>query len=162
MKDRLYKPEVYGEAKRKAAQHTLYTVLYRILQLLAPVTPHMTEEIYQAMYAEHVGQKSIHLTPWPKAGEITIDEEAEKEGELLMALITEIRREKAEKRKPLNTPIKLVKIYTGNSKYADALSRNKEDLAGTCKILKIEITAKKGEGKSVPQYSDVCFVSEYE
>ncbi len=162
VKDRLYKPEVYGEAKRKAAQHTLYTVLYRILQLLAPVTPHMTEEIYQAMYAEHVGQKSIHLTPWPKAGEITIDEEAEKEGELLMALITEIRREKAEKRKPLNTPIKLVKIYTGNSKYADALSRNKEDLAGTCKILKIEITAKKGEGKSVPQYSDVCFVSEYE
>ena len=34
-----------------AAQYTLYEVLYRILQLLAPVTPHLTEEIYQHMYA---------------------------------------------------------------------------------------------------------------
>ncbi|MCK4474394.1 valine--tRNA ligase, partial [Candidatus Bathyarchaeota archaeon] len=48
-KDRLYKPESYGEEKRKAAQHALYAVLYRVLQLLAPISPHLTEEIYQTM-----------------------------------------------------------------------------------------------------------------
>jgi predicted ribosome quality control (RQC) complex YloA/Tae2 family protein len=39
-----------------------------------------------------------------------VDEEAERKGDLVMALITEIRREKAERRKPLNSPIKRVKI----------------------------------------------------
>jgi valyl-tRNA synthetase len=39
VKDRLYRPEAYGEEKRKAAQHTLYSILFRILQLLAPITP---------------------------------------------------------------------------------------------------------------------------
>ncbi|MEM2320205.1 MAG: valine--tRNA ligase, partial [Candidatus Bathyarchaeia archaeon] len=90
VKDRLYKPEIHGEAKRKAAQKTLYEVLYRIIQLLAPITPHICEEIYQTIYAEHVGAKSIHLTSWPTVDPRRIDEAAEKEGDLVMALIAEI------------------------------------------------------------------------
>ncbi|MHA1710656.1 MAG: valine--tRNA ligase, partial [Candidatus Freyarchaeota archaeon] len=46
VKHRLYNPKVYGEEKKFAAQHTLYTALYKVLQLLAPITPHITEEIY--------------------------------------------------------------------------------------------------------------------
>ncbi|MEM3578686.1 MAG: valine--tRNA ligase [Candidatus Bathyarchaeia archaeon] len=161
VKDRLYKPEVYGEVKRKAAQYTLYMVLYRILQLLAPITPHITEEIYQHMYAEHVGVKSIHLTPWPEADTSKMNEKAEKEGELLIALITEIRRDKAERRKPLNAPIKLVKVYAGNNDYVKVLEENVEDLIGTCKISKLEILSQKGEGRQVPQYPELIFTSEY-
>jgi valyl-tRNA synthetase len=162
VKDRLYKPELYGEAKKKAAQYTLYTVFYRIIQLLAPIISHTTEEIYQNMYAEHVGQKSIHLTPWPKTDVSKIDEMAEKEGDLLVALITEIRREKAEKRKPLNSPIKRVKVYAGNNELANILLKNMEDITGTCKILEMEVSPEKGEGRQVPQYLKVSFVSEYE
>ncbi|MDH7606551.1 MAG: valine--tRNA ligase [Candidatus Bathyarchaeota archaeon] len=162
VKDRLYKPELYGEAKRKAAQQTLYTVLYRIIQLFAPVTPHITEEIYQPVYAEHVGKKSIHLTPWPEADLSKIDEEAEREGDLLIALITEIRRDKAEKRKPLNMSIKLVKIYAENNNYAKIIEENREDLVGTCKVLRLEILPGKGGGRQLSQYPEVSFTSEYE
>jgi valyl-tRNA synthetase len=162
VKDRLYKPEVYGEAKRKAAQHVLYTVLYRILQLLAPITPHTTEEIYQHIYAEHVGTKSVHLTPWPQADKGKIDEKAEKEGDLLVAVITEIRRDKAEKRKPLNTPIKLVRIYAANGEFAKILAENREDIIGTCKIQNLEILPEKGEGRQVPQFPEVSFTANYD
>ena len=161
VKDRLYKSRVYGENKRKAAQYTLYTVLYRIIQLLAPITPHTTEEIYQTIYAEDIGQESIHLTPWPKPDMEKIDEEAEKKGGLVMAVITEIRREKAEKRKPLNAPIKRVKLYAGNSEFASILSENKEDIAGTCKISKIEILFEKGGGRKVQGIPEISFISEY-
>ncbi|MDW8022683.1 MAG: valine--tRNA ligase [Nitrososphaerota archaeon] len=161
VKDRLYKPQIYGESKRKAAQQTLYKVLYRIIQLLAPITPHMCEEIYQTMYAENVGVKSIHLTSWPTVDPGRVDEAAEKEGDLVMALIAEIRREKAEKRKPLNAPIKKVKVYSGNNEYASILTRNKEDILGTCKILQIEILPEKGGGRQLPQYAEVSFTSEY-
>jgi valyl-tRNA synthetase len=164
VKDRLYKPELYGEAKRKAAQHTLYTVLYRIIQLLAPITPHITEEIYQHMYAEHVGKKSIHITPWPEADPAKIDEEAEKAGDLLAALIAEIRRDKAEKRKPLNASIKLVRVYAENAEHAKIIEKNKEDVAGTCKISKLEVLPQKseGEGRQVPQYPELSFTAQYD
>jgi len=162
VKDRLYKAELYGEAKRKAAQYTLYTVLYRILQLLAPITPHITEEIYQTMYAEHVGAKSLHLTRWPTVDPSRFDEAAEKEGDLIVALVAEIRREKAEKRKPLNAIIKRVKVYAGSSEYADILARNSEDILGTSKISEITILPEKGEGRQVPQYVEVSFTTEYE
>jgi valyl-tRNA synthetase len=162
VKDRLYKPEIYGEARRKAAQYTLYTVLYRILQLLAPVIPHITEEIYQHMYVEHVGIKSIHLTSWPKPDQGRIDEEAEKVGDLLVALIAEIRRDKAERRKPLNAPIKLVRVYAGNAERAKLIEENKEDVIGTCKILRLEILSQKGEGKYLSQHPELSFIAEYD
>jgi len=161
VKDRLYKPELYGEEIKNAVQDTLYTVLYRIIQLLAPITPHITEEIYQTMYAEDMRQKSLQLAPWPKLDLGKIDEEAEKKGELVMAVITEIRREKAEKRKPLNTPIKRVKIYGGKSEFARIISENKEDIVGTCKISQLEILSAKGNGRHVQEIPEISFISEY-
>ncbi len=160
VKDRLYKPEIYGE-KRKAAQYTLYTVFYRILQLLAPTTPHLTEEIYQTMYAEDKGYKSLHLSPWPKLDEKRISEEAEKHGDLIMAVITEVRREKAEKRMPLNTQIKKLTIYVGEKDMAETIMANSEDIVGTCKVAKIEVLPKEGEGREIEPYSNLRFVTEY-
>ena len=161
VKDRLYKPELYGEKIRKGVQYTLYTVLYRIIQLLAPIIPHITEEIYQTMYAEDVGQKSLQLVLWPKPDLGKIDEEAEKKGGLVMAVITEIRREKAEKRKPLNTPIKKVKIYGGKSEFAHIISENREVIVGTCKISQLEILSEKGKGRKVQEIPEISFISEY-
>jgi len=161
VKDRLYKPELYGEGKKKAVQFTLYNVLYRIIQLLAPISPHITEEVYQAMYAGEMGQKSIHLTPWPKPDTKRIDEEAEKKGGLAIAVITEIRREKAEKRKPLNAPISKVEIYTENKEFVSILNENKEDIAGTCKISEIKILPEKGEGRRIKEFPEISFISEY-
>jgi valyl-tRNA synthetase len=161
VKDRLYKPELYGEETRRGVQFTLYTVLHRIIQLLAPITPHITEEIYQTMYAEDMGQKSLQLMLWPKPDIGKIDDEAEKKGELVMAVITEIRREKAEKRKPLNAPIKRVKIYAGKSEFARIISENKEDIVGTCKIAQLEILSEKGGGRKVQEIPEISFISEY-
>jgi len=161
VKDRLYKPETYGKEKTEAAQFTLYTVLYRIIQLLAPIIPHVTEEIYQAIYAENMGQKSLQLTRWPKPEMERIDEDAEKGGDLVMSLITEIRRDKAEQRKPLNTPIKRLKIYSGSSKFARIFSDNKGDIAGACKIEQLEILAEKGKGRQLQEIPTISFVSEY-
>jgi valyl-tRNA synthetase len=161
VKDRLYKPEVYGEAKKKAVQLTLYNVLYRVIQLLAPISPHITEEIYEAIYKEEVDEKSLQLTPWPEPDTKRIDEDAERKGDAVMAVITEIRREKAEKRKPLNAQIKRLKLYAGKSEFARTLSENKEDIAGTCKITHMEILAEKGKGRQVPENPAISFVSEY-
>ena len=160
-KDRLYKPEFYGEEKRKAAQYTLYTVLYRVLHLLAPITPHITEEIYQMMYAEEKGYRSIHLSAWPTLDEKRMDEEAEKHGDLIMAVITEVRREKAENRMPLNTQIKKLTIYAGGKDTAEIIMEGRRDISGTCKVADIEIVPEEGEGREIKPYSNIRFIAEY-
>lgn len=161
VKHRLYKPETYGESKRKAAQHTLYLAIYRILQLLAPIIPHTTEEIYQTLYAEDKRHLSIHVSPWPVPDKTLMDEEAERCGDLIIAVIEEIRRDKAEKKKPLNTLMKNVTIYAGTAESARILNLAQESIIGTCKIAKMKILAQKGKGKEVRDYPNVRFVAEY-
>ena len=122
VKDRLYNPEsAMVKPKKLAAQYTLYEVLYRMLQLLAPVAPHLTEEIYQHMFAENKGFESLQVSPWPKFNAALVDEEAEKNGDLIIAIIGEVRHDKAEKKLPLNAPIKNLIIYAGNEENAKVI-----------------------------------------
>ncbi len=161
IKHRLYKPEEYGEEKQRAAQETLYTAIYRILQILAPITPHITEEIYRLMYAEDKKHASIHISPWPEPEEANINKEAEKHGDLVMSVIEEIRREKAEQSVPLNAVIKKLTIHTGSKQRAQMLDLAVEDIQGTCKIEKITVLSAEGEGREVQEYPNIRFVAEY-
>jgi len=161
VKHRLYKPEEYGEKGKRATQYALYTAIYRTLQLLAPISPHITEEIYQLMYAEDKKHKSIHVSPWPTPAKERIDEEDEKKGDLIIAVIGEVRRGKAEKKVSLNAPIKKLTIYAGSKKNAQILNQAQEDIAGTCKIEKIEISPAKGKGREVKGYPNIRFRAEY-
>lgn len=161
VKDRLYRLETHGEAKKVAAQYTLYEGLYRILQLLSPITPHLTEEIYQAMYASHKGFKSLQVSSWPKFEQALVDEEAEKRGDLIIAVITAIRREKAEKRMPLNAEIKKLTVYATDMKTAEMIREGEGDITGTCKITSLKVFAETGSGREVTQYPEVRFVAEY-
>lgn len=160
VKDRLYKPELYGEEKKKAAQYTLYTVMHRILQLLSPIIPHVTEEIYQIMYTEEKDCKSIQLSPWPKPEKKRLDEEAEKQGDLIIAVITEVRREKSEKHLPLNSQVRRLTVYAGEETFGKMIEQGREDICGTVKVASIEILPKKGDGRTVDPY-DIHFVAEY-
>jgi len=57
--------------------------------------------------------------------------------------------------------VKKLTIYAGDEERADALREGSSDIAGTCKVEKIEFRACKGDGRPVSQGSDVCFVAEY-
>jgi valyl-tRNA synthetase len=162
VKDRLYRPETHGEAKKVAAQQTLYEVLYRVLQLLSPVTPHLTEEIYQVMYSEYKGYKSLQLSPWPEFNQAFSDDQAEENGDFIIAVIGEVRREKAEKRLPLNTQIKKLTVYAGDAKMAEIIKEGNVDIAGTCKVSNLEVLSKKGSGRELAEYPEVTFITEYE
>ena len=81
----------------------------------------MTEEIYQYMFLEGKGYKSLQVSHWPKFNTALVNEEAEKNGDLIIAIMGEIRHDKAEKKMPLNAPIKNMTIYAGNPETADII-----------------------------------------
>ncbi|MGD0204383.1 MAG: valine--tRNA ligase [Candidatus Bathyarchaeia archaeon] len=162
IKDRLYRQEVQGETKRQAAQQTLYEVLYRILQLLTPVTPHLAEEIYQNMYAEDKGFKSLQISPWPRFNQDMVDKNVEEQGDKVIALINEVRRKKAEQQLPLNVPTLSLTIYTGSQANADIITASKDDIAGTLKVTgNFNIIPEAGCGKEVAQFPGVIPVATF-
>jgi valyl-tRNA synthetase len=160
VKDRLYRAETFGEAQKRGAQHALYETLYTVLQLLAPVIPHVTEEIYQAMYAEAKGCASLQLSPWPEH-EAWVDEGAEERGEVIVALISAVRREKAEKHLSLNTQIKKLTVCVENKEAADAIKSGSGDIIGACKVENLEVNTAKGVGREVPECPNIRFTAEY-
>jgi valyl-tRNA synthetase len=159
VKDRLYRPERYGEEKKKAAQYTLHRVLERIVLLLAPIIPHVTEELYDALFVED-RQTSIHRLAWPRVDKMIVDEAVEKQGELIMAIITELRKEKAEKHLPLNTQVKKLTVYAKGKDTAEAINQGREDIEGTCKVTEMQILSQEGVGRKIEPYG-ISFISEF-
>lgn len=136
VKHRLYKPELYGEGSRKSAQHALYTALSDQLKLIAPIMPHVTEEIYQAFFAGKEGVKSIHVSQWP--GGILVDEEAEKAGDLLVSLLGEVRKLKTENKISLGKEVEKA-LVTVTAEQEKLLEPVLDDLKGAGKIRELEV-----------------------
>jgi len=96
VKDRLYNPEQRGKEQRESAQYALYNTILEILKLMAPFTPHITEEIYQLYFKDKESDESIHISLWPKYNSKFVDESAEKTGDLGVDIINSIRKFKSE------------------------------------------------------------------
>jgi valyl-tRNA synthetase len=151
------KHRLYGEGPEKtSAQWTLHYSVSRMLQLLAPTMPHITEEIYSTMYAEDESD-SIHVGGWPEVDESLIDEDVEKRGDLIVAVIRDIRREKNRLGIPLNTPIEDLELFAENPWESKALAVGLEDITKTMKAETLEIRDGGGGEFRVDGYPGVSF-----
>jgi len=153
IKHRLYSGEPEGEKSRRAAQQTLSLVLARILQLIAPICPHISESIYERLKLPEKS-RSIHETTWPSINLAFMSETYEKEGDLLVAVMSAIRRMKSDKGISLKTPIKKLGIYCQNNEH-DIIQRNSETILRTCNVdsLSIGELTEGQEGLPVEGYS---------
>ena len=136
VKYRLYTDSEEMADSKEAVQYTLKTVIETSLKLLAPLTPHFVDEIYQYLNDEGT---SIHKTAWPHVKEQLIDDEAEDTGKAAVNLIGDIRRFKSNSGMPLNTPIKSINVYTTQKELYINLNLLKEDIKGTMRIKNLEM-----------------------
>ncbi|MDO5738470.1 MAG: isoleucine--tRNA ligase [Eubacteriales bacterium] len=85
-RDRFWGPEM--TADKRAAYHTLYTVLVTLAKLVAPFTPFMSEMIYQNLVIseDENAPESVHLCSYPEAKAELIDRTLEQQ----MALVLDI------------------------------------------------------------------------
>jgi valyl-tRNA synthetase len=152
VKHRLYE----GGEGRRSAQAALHYAVKRILQLLAPVIPYITEEIYSYMYSRGEGD-SIHLTPWPKVNQGLIDPDAEEKGELIISVIRDLRREKNRRGIPLNRTIPHLTIYAEGERALEALRSGMNDIKETVKAQRFEVVRGSGGEVEVEGYPGVRF-----
>ena len=155
VKFRLYNDDI-SEKSRIAAKYTLKTVVETSLKLLAPVTPHFADEVYQYFESENIvenviGNKndgedtniaSVNTSIWPEIQEDLIDKSSEENGQLAIELIGEVRRFKSSSKIPLNVPLAELNIYS-NKKLKSILNEYVDAIKGTLKIKELSLN----EGK---------------
>ncbi|MCK5011303.1 MAG: class I tRNA ligase family protein, partial [Deltaproteobacteria bacterium] len=73
---------------RLATQHTMIEVLAASLQLLHPIMPFITEEIWQKL---PTAKESIMISPYPECDPEKIDEDAERKMTLIIDVVNNIR-----------------------------------------------------------------------
>ncbi|MDP3640258.1 MAG: valine--tRNA ligase [Nanoarchaeota archaeon] len=128
VKDRLYNPAIRGAEKRKSAQYTLDRTLLSILKMMAPVMPHITEEIYQHAFAKRENAKSIHIAAWPLAQPRWQDEQAELAGDLGIDIISAVRKWKAEQHVSLKEEIATLTLQSKEKGFAAMITSMQDDL----------------------------------
>ena len=101
VKNRIYNAK--GQ-KKKSAQYALYQSLLSILKLMAPITPFITEEIYQTYFKKTEKDKSIHLSQWPKTTKISKNT---KILDKFINILNKVRQAKSKAKKSMKAEISL-------------------------------------------------------
>lgn len=139
VKDRLYKPEIFGEDQKESASIALHYIFLNILKIFAPLMPYVTEELYSIIYGK---EKSIHITKWPESDNKLTDPKSEELGEMLCEIISKVRGYKTENKLSLGAQLcELTIIY--DQKLKDNLKSVESDLKSVTRASEI-----KWEGKA--------------
>ena len=77
---------------------------------MAPITPHITEEIYQLYFNKIDGAVSVHVSSWPEYDQSLIDEKSESIGDKLIEVIAKVRKYKSESQVSLKEPVKVLTL----------------------------------------------------
>ncbi len=109
-------------AGEESMEYALRTAHRTFLLLWAPILPHVTEELWQATYAEGTGTASqfdsVHTERWPTERGYDADLAA---GETAMAVISALRRYKSERQLPLNADLASVTVHGDVAGFEDAI-----------------------------------------
>lgn len=135
-----------GDADKLAAFATLYEVLTRFMEVLAPVLPFITEHIYQDLVARHHSnvETSVHHRDFPTAEESLIDrdlEEAMAHTREVVRLGRNLRKKEGHR---VRQPLRRLTVLTRDDRVAAAIDTHREVIAEELNIRQIEVSSDEG------------------
>lgn len=137
------KLRLYGDAGsaeyEDGARFALSIVLETVLKLFAPFLPHVTEEIWQHLFADTPWEHSLHREPWPEPDRRLRDPDAEALGALLVEIATAVRRYKSEHAMSLGVELKALALVPGETEMGDRLGEAHFDLRSVTRARTIHL-----------------------
>jgi valyl-tRNA synthetase len=146
----LIKARVYNEQgnfsgdQQLSAVHTLYHLLLGFLKLYAPITPHVTEELYAKIYADNFAQNgSLHSNgQWPDAGNYPHHTTALAYGKMSCDILEAVRKAKSENQVSIKYPVASTAIICAENLLGnnDAITSISADLKGAGNIASLRFS----------------------
>lgn len=145
---RFWKSE--SDADKHAAYATLYEALLTVAKLLAPTMPFMAEEIYQnlARSAGHQAPESVHLVDWPGYNLDLIDENLNREMEVVMKLASLGHSARNRAGIKVRQPLAEASFSVGSAAEAHAVRQHADLLADELNVKQVRALGSAGEAVS--------------
>ncbi|HJJ92829.1 MAG TPA: class I tRNA ligase family protein, partial [Methanocorpusculum sp.] len=125
VKERLYnKDNKFSPAAQKSAQHTLFNVALEVLKMYSPFVPHITEFIFQEVFAQKTAIKFLSTATF---GTLPYEAQNLKFGEFVKMVIGEVRKFKTEKNFSMKEALDALKISTSRENLS-LLEKSAEDI----------------------------------
>ena len=144
------KPVLNGddEAEKGETRDTAAWVLDRILQLLHPFMPFITEELW-ARIAEHAEPRRsmLMLSPWPDLANLPQDEQARTEMQWLIDLVSGVRSVRAEMNVPPSARITLL-LKDASAETSARLNRNRDVAMTLARLSGVRVASEFPQGSA--------------
>ena len=153
----MIKPRLYGKHNGKDRAVAVGLVVLRdAMKLLHPFIPFITEEIGQLIPARNK-PVSIAVDAWPRANENLLDEEIEREADLVQRVTFSIRNMRSEMNVPPTAAVQAV-VRPNDETTGNVLRRNAFHLAELARCSDVTIKA----DAAVPKQAAKTFLAEAE
>ncbi|MBR4202015.1 MAG: isoleucine--tRNA ligase [Candidatus Methanomethylophilaceae archaeon] len=139
VRDRSWSEGADAEADKNATYFTLYYAIMKTALVLAPIAPHIAEEVYQ-----HMGGKklSIHMEDWPVCDDKLIDDGIEHSMSLVRTIVDIIAAERAKMGSKLRWPLLQVFVRGNDADVNKAVKMFDDVLAQQGNIKKVQYLGK--------------------
>jgi valyl-tRNA synthetase len=116
--------------------------------------------LYNELWTQRRKVESIHLEPWPAADTRLIDHEAEREGTVLIHLLSELRRIKSERRLSMKAPIRKLRIWSRED-IVGVLRDHTEMIRQVAVVEHIEVRLAEAAGELLQQGTEFRLDAEF-
>ena len=149
VKYRIYSEEKETEKSREAAAFVLHNVLSNTLKLLAPIAPHVAEEVNSLFSSESITRSQMPESkdkPKPSDyvingivyGNELVEVDYENAGAFINGIISDIRKQKSGSKLALNHPLTSININVPEEYYR-ATEAAKEEIKQICKSSDVHV-----------------------
>jgi isoleucyl-tRNA synthetase len=140
----------YKGKDKDAAFYTLYTVSKEVTKLLAPFTPFLSEEFYQNVVSDlKKAELSVHLEDWPKFEKKMVNEDLEKQMEVVKSVFETSLAARQQAGIKLRWPVRSIVIKSDKKEAKDAVKNMKEILTSMCNTKIVAVSTEKPKGDFV-------------
>jgi len=133
IRDRMWREE--GDLDKLAAYKVVYDATMAVVKMLAPICPHITEEIYQHMDGDKL---SVHMLDWPTPDLTKVDERLETSMEMIKEIVEIVTRERQKVGLKLRWPLKRVIVKAAGKETNRLLQPLEEVLRSQANVKKVE------------------------
>ncbi len=135
IRDRSWTEDEDSQNDKLASYCTLYYAIMQTAIVMAPITPHISEEIYQHMGGKKV---TVHMEDWPVPNEAFIADDIEANMSIIQELVEIIATERAKMGSKLRWPLKRVSIVGKSAESYDAVKMFEDVLKQQGNVKSIE------------------------
>lgn len=141
---RFWKSE--SDADKQSAYQTLYIVLYRLSQLMAPYMPFLSEFMYQGL-VKGVGNQpeSVHLTDWPNVVKRLVKPLLNTEMHIVRQIVNLGHSARANAGIKVRQPLASVSIATPDQVSVDVIEKYREIILEELNVKEIEYIRELGD-----------------